>query len=142
MIFRDNCQKLLIYQSNDIWQYLAILNASWRHITTKNCHSKNIVTYLHLLPSGKRALKQNIMNLKKIIIKLMFSDKIIKGYWMKFMAINTVTDLKDCLLCFKKKKNEKMIFENSLTYIQSVFPGKSYTSFLIASSFQDAALIM
>ena len=37
----------------------------------------------------------------------MFSDKIIKGYWMKFMAINTVTDLKDYLLCFKKKKMKK-----------------------------------
>ena len=33
----------------------------------------------------------------------MFSDKIISGYWMKFVAINAVTDLKDYLFCFKKK---------------------------------------
>ena len=32
----------------------------------------------------------------------MFYDKIINGYWMQFMAINTVTDLKDYLFCFKK----------------------------------------
>ena len=33
---------------------------------------------------------------------------------MKFMAVMTVTDLKDYLL---KKKDEKIIFENSLTFL-------------------------
>ena len=33
---------------------------------------------------------------------------------MKFMTINAATDLKYYLFCFKKK-NEKIIFENSFT---------------------------
>ena len=32
----------------------------------------------------------------------MFSEKIINGYWIKVMTINTVTDLKDYLFYFKK----------------------------------------
>ena len=31
-------------------------------LETENCRPKNIVKYPHLLSSGKRALKQNIMN--------------------------------------------------------------------------------
>ena len=60
----------------------------------------------------------------------MFSDKIIKGHWMKFMAINAVTDLKYSLFCFRKGK--KIIFENSLTFLWSTTPGKNYPSRLIA----------
>ena len=40
-----------------------------------------------------------------ILLKLVFSDKIMNGYWMKFMAINGVTDLKDYL--FRSKKRMK-----------------------------------
>ena len=31
----------------------------------------------------------------------MFSDKTINGYWMRFMAKNAVTNLKDYIFCFK-----------------------------------------
>ena len=43
---------------------------------------------------------------------------------MKFIAINTVTDLKDYLLFLKK--DEKKIFENNLTSLRSGIPGKIY----------------
>ena len=54
----------------------------------------------------------------------MFSDKIINGYRMKFMAIKTVKDLKDYLFCFLKK-DEKIIFENNLTFLLIRSLGKS-----------------
>ena len=50
---------------------------------------------------------------------------------MKFMAINAVTDLKEYLFCFLKK-DEKIIFENSLTSLSSAVPSKNYPSRLIA----------
>ena len=84
----------------------------WRqkrtHLKPENCRPKIIVKYSHLLPSGKRGLKQNIMNFKKIknfymiLLKLVFSKKIINGYWMKLIVINAVTDLKHYLFVFKK----------------------------------------
>ena len=43
---------------------------------------------------------------------------------MKFMAIKTVTDLKDYLFCFLKK-DEKIIFENNLTFLLIRSLGKS-----------------
>ena len=75
----------------------------------ENCLTIIIDKYPNLLSSGKRGLKQNIMKLKKIknfliiLLKLVFSDNIIDGYWMEFMPINAVTDLKDYLFCFKKE---------------------------------------
>ena len=62
-------------------------------------------------------------NFCMILLKLVLSDKIINGYWMKFMAINAVTDLKCSLFCFEKLKfgnmksgnDEKIKFGNSLT---------------------------
>ena len=54
-----------------------------------------------------------------------------------YYAINN----KDYFLCFKKK-DEKIIFENSLTSLEPAIPGKNYRSFLIGNSFQDAALII
>ena len=59
----------------------------------------------------------------------MFSDKIINGYLMQFMTINTVTDLQDYLFCFKK--DEKIIFENNLTSLWCAIPGKIYPNRLI-----------
>ena len=46
------------------------------------------------------------------------------------MAINIVTDLKDYLFGFLKK-DEKIIFENNLTYLWSGISGKTYPSRLI-----------
>ena len=37
------------------------------------------------------------------LLSLVFSNEIINGYWMKFVAINAVTDLKEYLFCFLKK---------------------------------------
>ena len=46
----------------------------WRrersHLKPGNCPPKNIVKYPHLLSSGERALKQNIMNLGRLKIFL------------------------------------------------------------------------
>ena len=58
-----------------------------------------------------------------ILPKFAFSD-IIKGYWMKFMAINAVTDLEDHLFLEKKQRNRKIIPENNLTFLWSAILGK------------------
>ena len=56
----------------------------------------------------------------------MFSD-IINEYWMKFMAIDAVTDLKDNLFCFLKQRDRKIILENSLNFLWSAILGKKDT---------------
>ena len=49
--------------------------------------------------NGLKKLKNIVITL----VKLAFSDETINGYWMKFMARNAVTDLKDHLFCFKRR---------------------------------------
>ena len=66
MIFGDNYQKFLMFQSNDIWRYSNIFDdiRRWKrtHLKQENCRPKNIVKYPHLVSSEKRGLKQNTMN--------------------------------------------------------------------------------
>ena len=131
-MFGDNYQNLLMFQSNNIWLYPAIFNDIWRYMTTetftleiRNLSPKKYRQIHHLLSSRKRDLKQNIINLKKvenfliILFKLVFSDKIINGYWIKVTAINAVTDLKGYLFCFKKgwKDNIWKQFNIPLTHL-------------------------
>ena len=109
--------------------YLTIFDDIWRrkrsHLKSETCLPKNIVKYHHLLSSRKRDLKQNVINLKKvenfliILFKLVFSDKIINGYWIKVTAINAVTDLKGYLFYFKKgwKDNIWKQFDIPLTHL-------------------------
>ena len=52
---------------------------------------------------------KKIKNVLITILKLVFSDKINNGYWIKFMAINSVTDLKEYLF-YSKKEDEKIMF--------------------------------
>ena len=59
---------------DNIWRYLTIFEDIWwwkrSHLKPGNCRPKNIAKYPHLLSSGKRALKQNIMNLGRLKIFL------------------------------------------------------------------------
>ena len=57
---RHEPRRLLIFELNDIWRYLAII---WRYLTTErftlepeNYRPKDIVKYRHLSPNGNRAL--------------------------------------------------------------------------------------
>ena len=63
MIFTDNYQKLLILQSHDISRYMT---AETFTLEPEHFLPKNILKYRHLLSSGKRALKQNIINLGRL----------------------------------------------------------------------------
>ena len=102
MIFVNNYQKLLIFQSNNIWRYLVIFNDIWRYMTTENCRTKNIVKHPDFV-LWETNFKTKYNELRKIkdfliiLLKLEFFDKVINVYWMRFMAINAVTDLKDYL---------------------------------------------
>ena len=64
-------------------------------MTTENCGTKITIQYPHLLSSGKRVLKQNVMNIRRlnfliILLKLVFSNKIIIEYQIKFSLLNKV----------------------------------------------------
>ena len=59
---------------DDIWLWLMIFDDIWRwqrsHLKPENCRTKNIVKYPNQLSSGMQALKQNIMNLRRLKIFL------------------------------------------------------------------------
>ena len=74
---------------------------------------------------------KKIKNFLIILLNLVFSDKINNEYWMKFMAINAVTYVKDYLFCFKNRM-KRLYFKKSLTSLGSAIPGKNYPSRLIA----------
>ena len=118
MIFGDNYQKFLIFRSHDIWRYLVIFNDIWRYMTTETFTLETrklssrkyrqislfIVQWETSFKTKYNELKK-IENVLRILLKLVFSDKTIIRFWMKFMAINGVTDLKDYL--FRSKKRMK-----------------------------------
>ena len=74
----------------------------------ENCRPKissNILIYC-LVGNEVKAKYNELKKIKNfliILLKLVFSDKTINGYCMKFMAINAETDLNDYLFCFKKR---------------------------------------
>ena len=122
MIFGDNYQNFLIFQLHYIWRYLSIFNDIWRYMTTetftletrklspkKYCQISSFTVQWETRFKTKYNELKKIKNVLITILKLVFSDKINNGYWIKFMAINSVTDLKEYLF-YSKKEDEKIMF--------------------------------
>ena len=64
---------------NNTWQYLTIFDYIWQrkrsHLKPESCHPKislNILIYYLVENGGKRTLKQNIMNLRRLRIFVCF----------------------------------------------------------------------
>ena len=69
---------------------------TWQMNSVISLHLRNITNYNKL---------QKIKNFNVILLKFVFSD-IVNGYWMKFMAINAVTDSEGHLFFFIWKNKE------------------------------------
>ena len=87
----------------------------------------NFVISLHprIITNYNKLKKNRILII--ILLKCAFSD-IINGCWMKFMAINAVTGLKDHFFLKKtKQRDKKIIFENNLIFLWFAILGEKNT---------------